>query len=190
MNFNETLNNKSFEEFRKELLHPKKPVNVLVTNSYGINDAYRWAKKNGLLNHFNISRQQFNGIITRINAFLSDRLSLGDEVTLPKGMGKLMILKKRKSAKFKNGKLIANYPINWAKTHRLWYSDPEAFKQRIVVRDQKPYTYRLFYDNTRARVKNINLYSFKVNRFLHIKTKKNFEQGITLDVREYDYGLY
>ena len=57
--------------------------------------------------------------------FLIDKVIDGDEITLPARLGSLSIIGNKRKLKFtEEGKPIL--PPNWAKTKKLWESNPKA----------------------------------------------------------------
>lgn len=166
----------SFKEFVQSIKGPKGKQKV--SNSWGIYDAYKLVRKN---HWYSIGRplkeHEFYTIIRSINKALADNLALGDSVTFPAKMGKLGLIKYPKGVFMVKGKLVNTYPIDWPKTYRLWYEDEEAFKDKIVLRDEQSYVYHIKYFKKDATYNNQLFYQFTLNTFIRWKLKDNIISG-------------
>lgn len=100
-----------------------------ITGSSGVYDSYKWIRKNKWLNIGRpVTEHQFYSIIRRINGYLADELSKGNDVTLPCNMGRLEIRKSIPRISIYNGSVKTNLPIDWDRTLKLWYEDKESFE--------------------------------------------------------------
>ena len=96
-----------------------------ISNSIGMNEAYRFYKKNcGKL-----TSQEFRKSIHLINLALQESIARGEDLTIPQKMGELQLRKFNTNIDFKDGKLITNLPIDWKRTLELWSEDKQAEKE-------------------------------------------------------------
>lgn len=169
-----------FEEFKcitqKRRTHKK----MKVTGSWGVYDSFKWLRKNGWLNIGRpLKEYEFYGIVRQVNKLLADEIAEGRTVEFPERMGKLELRKRETGAKFVNGKLKIDYPIDWEETLKLWYEDEEARKNKTLKRNDTKYIYRVKYNKFRANYENKAFYEFVLNRFIKRALKKNIDSGKT-----------
>ena len=161
------------EEFRKKLLkiHRKRRISK-VTNSNGTKEAWRWIKKNKWLNIGQpITEREFGLIVKAINLDIQDRLLKGEDVVLPKRMGRLEIRKGNPTIEIKDGKIVTNLPIDWKSTTELWYEDNEAYKNKKLVRFESFETFIIYYNKEFANYENKSFYKFMPTRTFKIRLK-------------------
>jgi len=168
------------EEFRNKVCQKsKKGKNFKVQNSFGVFRAYKVLKKN---HWYNIGRplkeKEFFRIIRGINDLLAENIVNGIPVKFPEKMGELELMKEKRGVSFVDGKLKNTYPIDWDKTLRLWYEDPEAYQQRILVRNEQKEVFIVRYKKNRvACYENKTFYQFVLNRFIKKALKENIQNG-------------
>lgn len=169
-----------FKEFQEAIQKKRTKKKVKVSNSWGVYDAYKHIRKNGW---FNIGRPlkeyEFYSIIRGINILLSEEIAKGNNIHLYHGMGELELRKTRRGAYIRKGKLTVTYPVDWNKTLRLWYESEEAKMQKVLIRNETKYVYRVKYNKSKAQYKNQCFYEFDTNRFLKQKLKENISKGKT-----------
>lgn len=150
--------------------------NVLVTNSWGVYQAYKLIRKNGW---YNIGRplkeKEFYAIVRGINKLLAENIINGETVRFPERMGFLELRKWEKGVSIVNGRLKVNYPIDWGETWKLWYNDQEAFKNKTLLRDEKKDIYSVRYVKNNANYENKLFYQFVLNRKIKKRLKVNIK---------------
>ena len=110
---------------------------------------------------------------------MAEDITKGNTIKFPYKMGKLELRKFPVGVTFKDGKLHNTYPINWSKTLHLWYEDPEARKNKTILREENPYIYAVRYNKYSAAYHNMGFYQFDVNTFIKKGLSKNIKQGKT-----------
>lgn len=162
----------------EELKHSRKGCLNRVRNSFGVRDAHKLIRKNHWYNiGQTVSEADFYAIVRRVNLLLAEELAQGRTVQLPSRMGKLELRKYKVGADFVDGKLRITYPPNWAATWKLWREDPEAKKNKVILRHENPYVYRIYYDKWNAVYDNKCFYQFTLNSFIQKKLSQNIKQG-------------
>lgn len=173
--------NKTFEEFRGEILKagPKAPKRI--TNSWGVYDYYKYYRKNKPKDHkYVLSESQYFAIIRRINKLLAEEITLGYDIRLPLRLGELQIRKRIPYVRFdKQGNLVTNRAIDWDKTLRLWYDDSKAYENKLLVYREEKEVFKLNYSKVSAIYKNKCYYEFMFNKDLRLKLRDNIRRGIT-----------
>lgn len=111
-----------------------------ITTGYGIRDYYKYYKEN----YDNpVDNKKYNKVISEIhqeivNSVINDNL----EFYLKYLSYSLVIRKTKKVPKIKNGNLVNTMPINYKETLDLWKSNPEAKKNKILIRHLNNHTSR------------------------------------------------
>jgi len=105
---------------------------------------------------------------------VEDLIMNGSEFILPSNMGKIQIRKYKATLKMgEDGKLINHLPVDYGATNKLRASNPEAAKNKVVIRHLNKhtdgYTFRYIYIKNKARYKNKSAYSFKMTRTNKLK---------------------
>lgn len=165
---------------RAEILKLHNSRNYKITNSLGVYDIYKYIRKHKWYNiGCPVTEKQFYAIIRQVNLLLIDKLINEGEIKLPKRMGKLELRKVKNEAKFVNGKLIVNYPIDWNKTIDLWIKDSNAQKQKLLIRDtSRHYSFYVYYNKRKANYNNKSFMYFQPNRNIPLAVKKRQEKGL------------
>lgn len=149
-----------------------------VTKSLGVYSAYKWIRKNKWLDiNRNLSEHEFYSIIRKINNFLAEELSNGNNVSFPNRMGMLELRKYNPPIKLVNNKVITNLPIDWNRTLKLWYEDKESYKNKTLVKVEEKEIYKIYYNKSKANYNNKLFYQFKVNREIKQNLKYNIRKG-------------
>ena len=170
-----------YREFESKILkRSSKNKHFKVKNSWGVYDAYKLIRKNGW---YDIGRplkeQEFYTIVRQINKILVGELLKGNSVIFPQKMGRLELRKTNRNAKFKKGKLIISYPIDWHKTLHLWYEDGEARREKILLRNESGKVFKVIYSKYGATYENQIFYEFTLNRDIRNCLKESIQQGKT-----------
>ena len=168
-----------YKEFKNKTIKNCSKRKTKISNSWGVYDIYKHIRKNGW---YDIGRplkeQEFYSIVREINKLLAQNITQGDSVTFPHKMGKLELRKFEQGVSIVDGKLKNTYPINWEETLRLWYENEEARKNKILLRDENKYIYRVRYEKYDATYENKRFYQFTLNRFIRQALKENIEKGL------------
>ena len=105
-------------------------------------------------------------------------------------MGKIELRKYNARIKFEDGKLKTNLPINWDRTLKLWYDDPESKANKTLVRQEPKQLFTIFYNKKRADYNNKSFYQFtpirEFRKELSTKIKNNEIDAFLMS----EYELY
>lgn len=136
-----------------------------ISNSYGMYDAYLEYKRNRK-NH--VKREQFSKIVQAVNAKFISELLVSGTLTFPEGLGELFVCgRKMQPVRFSpDGKMTILSPINWYATRKLWDSDPQAKTDKLLIRYDSDFVYKLMYSTKNANYTNKLFFKFKTNTFL------------------------
>lgn len=159
-------------DFTNQLLKRSGEKKFKATNSITMRQIYRDLVKTKVLHgDLFISEFLFNKIIRGMNLIILNKLLSGHSVKLPHRMGSLEIIKVNKGAKYKNGKLVITYPINWGETLKLWYNDEEARQNKLLIRFQNKEVFKVIYNKRKANYNNKIFMEFLPSRMFKIKIK-------------------
>ena len=162
----------TYEEFRIGTLKAnQKKHHFKINNSYGIKDAYRWARKNKFIRK-EISEKDFRLIINAINQSLQDHLLNGGDIKFPELLGRVEVRKYKTYVGLEGDKIRTNMAIDWDKTLKLWYEDEEAFNNRTLIRCESNERFKIIYNKSKAKYNNKTFYEFAPTRQLRIKLKE------------------
>lgn len=177
----------SLKEFKDKIKKVKGPRKAKITNSYGVQHAYRFYMK---LIHAKkqkpLPSHDYYKIIRGVNKLLGEQLLTGEIIQLPYRMGELLIGKFEGGARIdKEGKLKVGYPINWEKTLDLWYEDEDAMRDKILVRySDRQTAYKAFLSKRSAHFANQRYYNFNMVRpimqQINIKQREGTMSGFLL----------
>ena len=147
------------EEFNKIILKlgSTKGTKFKINNSNGTKEAWRWLNKNkwfGLQDK--VSEHDFGVIIKTINSSLRDQFLDGHTIKLPYDMGKI------EQAKFKvvYKRDKDTHPIDWNSTLKLWNEDSECMNDKLLVKYNVDYMYKIIYNKSKSKYKNKCYYRF------------------------------
>lgn len=175
----ELKEDRSYEDFKREVQHLNDNRIHKITGSLGNYDAYKYIRKN---HWFNIGRPlkegEFYRIIRNINNLLAQELAIGKEINLPHRMGTLEIRKRPTRVAIVDGKLVTNLPINWDATLKLWCEDEESFNNKTLVRQETEDIFKVYYNKNKANYNNKSFYDFRPHRELKRKLSKTAREGI------------
>ena len=168
------------EEYKTQVQKKHGHKQMKVTNSFGVYDVFKHIRKNGW---YDIGRplkeHEFYTIVRSINNLMAAEIAKGNTVTFPSYMGKLELRKTKRGVTLKDGKLKNTYPVDWAKTIELWYEDEEARDQKLLIRHEVPWVYRVKYCFGSAKFKNKFFYQFVLNRTIKKMLKDNINSQKT-----------
>lgn len=170
----------SLIEFKKRVRKVFTPRKHDIRNSLGVYDGYKYYRKNKPKDKkYILTESQYFSIIRQINNILADEITVGKDVVLPSKMGKIELRKYESSIKIDgNGKVVTNLPVDWNNTLKLWYEDPEAYKNKTLLRLNEQEMYKIVYNKENANFNNRAFYEFVFNKDLRIRLKRNIKQGI------------
>lgn len=159
-----------------------------VNNSWGVYDYYKYYRHNRPRerSYYKMNEYQYYKLIRTVNEYLVDLLFSNARVELPDGLGELLVLNKPAKVSFKDGKLITNRPVNWDATLRLWFEDPQAEKNKTLVRWDTDNVVNIVYRKTKSSFKNKSFYEFQVirrikQRLSSLIAEKAFETPFFID---------
>lgn len=162
-------------EFKDNIQKLHSHHNFKITNSYGCRDYYKYYKKH---QKSDLPEKLFRLILEDIfEQLYAKYLSKYLRVKLPSKMGDIFIKKfEFKVYQRKDGSYTKRTPVDWPKTVDLWENDPEAYKDKVVVKHELPYYHHLFYKTYRQDFKNHQVFQLKTCR----KLNKKIHQQMTL----------
>lgn len=169
------MEEREFIKIAKKVTGPREHK---ITNSFGVYDAYKYYRKNKPKDKkYILSESQYFTIIRRINEYLKDTLYNGEDIVFPERMGKLEVRKREASFKKEGNKVKTNLPIDWDSTLKLWYEDPDSFKNKKLVRLVESEIFRIKYNKINANYNNKSFYQFSPNRELKIGLKSRIKNS-------------
>lgn len=158
-------------EFRAKLLRIKDKRKHSIRNSYGINDAWEWAKENKNIDKL-VNKATYKRIIRAVNQKLADNLIAGKDVIFPYNMGMLEIRKYNKKIEVVNGKVKTNLAVDWKATIKFWQEDEEAKRNKTLVRFNTDTIFNIVYNKYDADYNNQLFFKFNVLRRLKLLLKE------------------
>lgn len=168
----------TLEEYRVYIQKARENRSHKVSGSLGVYDTYKWIRKNKWLNIGRpLSEKEFYSIVRKVGNYLSEAICQGQDVKLPAQMGTLELRKNQPFVGYKEGKLKANYPIDWDATLKLWYEDSEARDAKILVKMPEKEVFKIIYNRAKADYNNKSFYEFQVNRDIKRTLKRRIKQG-------------
>lgn len=167
-----------YNEFLEKVQKKRTSKKAKIRNSWGVYDAYKLIRRNHWYNIGKVvSQHDFYSIIRMVNNMLASEFLKGNDINFPHGMGVLEMRKTERGVSFKDGRLVNTYPVNWGSTMRLWFEDDEARRNKILVRNDTKFVYKIFYNRFKATYKNQIFYEFAPNRFLKVALKDSINKG-------------
>lgn len=164
------------DEFRRRILKVDGPREHKVRNSNGVYNAYKWIRKNKWLDIGRpLTEHEFYSIVRQVNNLLAEVLLSGGDIILPHRLGTIELRKYDNKITVRGGRVIANLPIDWDRTLKLWSEDEEAYKERMLVKMEEKETFKVFYNRRRANYENKSFMQFEVNRDLKRRLKQKIK---------------
>lgn len=160
-------------EQQSKIGHKKKGTKHNIKCDINIVDSFYWYRKHG----GNIDLKLYRKILSEVNKYIAEQISLGMPVDLPKRFGRLVQRKAKKGIKIENGKVVNNFPIDWGTTKKLWREDADAFKNKVLIKLPVNWNYYIIWEKSKAEFKYKTLYSFKPVRSIKLKTRQNQIDG-------------
>lgn len=170
------------QEFLDRVKKVDGPREHKVRGSWGVYDAYKWYRKNKPNDKkYVLTESQYFAIIRRFNLALRDNLINGEDVKFPLRMGQLEIRKYNSIITSEGKKIKTNLPIDWNTTLKLWYEDPQAYREKFLVRINVPELFRVYYNKNTANYNNKSFYQFTPNRELKLGLKHSIKENSEFD---------
>ena len=147
--------------------------NHKIKSDFGTKDYYKYYKSIG----GKLTYKQFSSVIRDFNKGLYGIICSSDyEYKFPNRIGVLTIIKvKNFISTTADGKLKTNLTPDWKTTMKLWDENPEARKNKIVIRHENRqsnrHLFKFIYRKTTANFRNKKIYAFSVNRGLKLFLK-------------------
>lgn len=149
-----------------------------ITNSIGVGDIFKMLRANSFEGIGKpVDVKLFHKVIRRVDDYLAEELKNGKPVQFPSRMGHLEIRKKECSASYEDGRLKITYPVDWKSTIDLWLEDEEAMREKILIRFEDKFVYKVQYDKYNSNFNNKDYYSFEVNRFIKRALTDKIKKG-------------
>ena len=166
------------QEFLNKVRKVKEPRNHKVKNSYGIYDGYKFYRKNKPKDpKYVLTESQYFAITRKVNEFLIEALSKGEDVILPFRLGRIEVRKYESRITWDGKKVKSNLPIDWDRTLKLWYEDEEAYKNKTLVKVEEKEIFKVYYNKHLADYNNQVFYEFNINRELKKRLKQRIKEG-------------
>ena len=138
-------------------------------SSYDSYDYFSFYRKNG----GRLTRKQYVYVINQMNKIFADELAMGKDLILPYSLGVLRHRKKKRGLYFEDGKLKNNYKVDWGATKKLWREDEQAYNDKVLIKNQYEYSFRVEWVKGQHRIKNLSAYKFIPTRSLKLKNREN-----------------
>lgn len=169
----------TLNEFTAKVQKKHTPKHFKINGSIGVYDIYKKLRKEGWKDIGKpVSEHDFYSIVRTVNDILAESLVNGESVKFPSRMGTLEIRKFSVGCSFEDGKLKVTYPVDWKKTLKLWHEDADAYRKKILIRNENKEVFRVAYSKRGVNYNNKKFYDFEVNRFIKRKLKDNINAGI------------
>lgn len=167
----------SFEEFSKQVR--SKPKEYKIKNSWGVYDYYKYYRKNKPKDRkFVLTESQYFAIIRRTNQMLAENLLNYSFIQLPLHFGRIEIRKIDATPRIgRTGEKIHNRIVDWDKTLKLWYEDPQAYTDRILIRHECRDIFKVVYNKSKAIYTHKSYYLFKTNDTLQSRISQKARDG-------------
>jgi len=128
------------------------------------------------IHNVKVPNGKYAKIVNEFNTALIDELlEVGDEYVMPI-LKFVLVFRKLKQRNFiKDGKLKMTAPVDWLTTRNLWNVDPEAKKNKVLVRYNNYHTNGFVFRvvmQRRSKVRNKSAFRFDTNRYLARKLAK------------------
>lgn len=134
-----------------------------------------------------VDRYLFAKIIRTVHREIVKELFEGHTIIVPYLKGKFSILKYKLKCGLKDGKVTTNRLINWPETNKLWEENPQLKIDKVHVRFDEPYLYKLKFTKIN-HTDNTNIYAFEWVKTISKKLRKAILDG-TYDTIELETFL-
>lgn len=157
-----------------------------ITTHLATPDQYDYYKDNNFKSKdssYYITRTQYTAFLKLFFDRIIDKIIYENyEFKIPSRLGKMYIRKYSSKPRLdENGKLVANLPIDWNSTIKLWNKDKEARDKKILVKHLNKhsdgYVYKFYFIRGTSSVKNRYMWWFKPTRQNKLKLKSAITKG-------------
>jgi len=168
-----------FSEFIKKVKKVDQPRNHKVKNSIGTKSAYEYYRRNKPKEkEFVLSYNDYSSIVNEMNTLWVDKLLSKGELLLPEGLGHIKISKLETRVTIdSNGRLRTTRPVDMASTLKLWYEDKDAYENKVKLRFDDEYRFKITHSTRKSKFKNCTYFKFQPNRNLKQKMRRLIESG-------------
>lgn len=135
-----------------------------------------------------VSYKDFWKILDTVFLLFADSLLNGNDIRFPYNLGSINTVSRETNVKNVNGRLKIFKYIDWNATLKLWYSDPEAKKEKILVRTDQKNIYSICYRKKNASYNNKKYFRFLPARELKLKLRDKIREGGFDSFKEKDHG--
>lgn len=157
----------TYKEYSKRIRGVGKKNNhpFEIRNSWGVYDYFKYYRKKQCENKKSyIPTEQYYKLIRTVNSRLCDVLLEEKRLELPLNMGTLEVIGFEHTIKLVDGKVKTSRMIDWYNTLKLWYEDPEAEKNKTLIRFEAPIGVSVKYRKRDATYPNKSFYGFVLHR--------------------------
>lgn len=167
----------SLSDYTNRILKRSQKRKITITNSYGTKDAFKDCRNdNSYSGTSNILL--FRKIVRQVNQEICNQIIKGNTIMLPNRCGSLYLQKQIQQPYMKKGKVIIPLGVDWQKTLELWHKDPQAEKDKILIRYQSRKAFKVIYDIKKAYYANKSYVKFHTNRSFKIAIKNSVNNGL------------
>lgn len=148
------------KEFQNKVCKANKSRNTTLKYGYATRDFCKYIRS-----IIDIEDSLLRRILKDLNAGIAECILSGKTVKIPH-LGALELRKFNKNIKIEDGKVKTNLPVDWKATLDLWENDKKAYEDKVLIRINVPYIYRVYYIHSLSKFNNIFYIKFKLNRSL------------------------
>jgi hypothetical protein len=147
-----------------------------VKGGKGKDDFYKHYKKKG----GGLSKDPFARIMRQTNkAVVEELMMFGEDYTLPHGIGRIVFRKRKNQAFMKDGKIVSNQLIDWKASMALWQENPQAKRNKILLKFSSLETGRYSF--------RIAMFGRKFNNkeYFAFSYKRSFKRAFAKRIKDY-----
>lgn len=148
------------KEFQNKICKATSKRKAALSADYHSKDFYKYIRQ-----YIDIDEKLLAYIVRDLQKGIAKYILEGKQVVLPH-LGTLELRKFKRTIKVIDGEIKTNLPINWKATLDLWETDEQAYNDRVLIRLNVPYIYRVYYIHTSFKFKNLPFIKFKLSRRL------------------------
>lgn len=148
-----------------------------IKGGYSTKDYYRHYRSKGGKLHSDV----YARVLREANKALTEILIDGaHDYTLPHGMGRISFRKRKNKAYITRGKVRATTLVDWKATMELWEDNPQAKRNKILIRYSNLKTGRYSF-----RIKMLSR-RFKNNSWFAFRFKRSFKRDFAKRINTYN----
>ena len=148
-----------------------------IKGGFGNKDYYKYYRQNG----GSLLRDPYARILKAVNKALVEELIDGaNDYTLPFGLGKISFRKRKNKAFITKNGVRATTLVNWKATMELWEENPQAKRNKILLRYTNLSTGRYSF--------RIKMYTrrFKNKDYFAFRFKRSFKRDFATRINTYN----